>query len=108
MPSWGLITVHVLIITLLSNVGKMFAALCYRKEASLRERLAVAVAMFPRGEVGAGVLVIGLSYGMAGPSLTVAVLSLALNLLCTGLFILVVKQLLAKPALQPSEAVQGV
>jgi len=70
---------HVLLITLLSNLGKMFPALCYRTEAGFRERLALAIAMFPRGEVGAGVLVVSLSYGLAGPALTVAVLSLALN-----------------------------
>jgi hypothetical protein len=51
--------------------------------------------MWPRGEVGAGVLVVSLSYGIGGPILTVAVLSLALNLLCTGLFIVAVKKLLA-------------
>jgi hypothetical protein len=93
-PGWGMIGVHVLIITLLSNIGKMFPALCYRKEASLKERLALSIGMFPRGEVGAGVLVISLSYGLGGPALTVAVLSLAANLLCTGLFILAVKKLI--------------
>jgi hypothetical protein len=51
--------------------------------------------MWPRGEVGAGVLVIALSYGIAGASLTVAVLSLALNLLLTGVFIVIVKRLIA-------------
>lgn len=94
-PGWGWIAVHVLVITVLSNVGKMFAMLCYRKEAGWRERLAVSVAMFPRGEVGAGVLVISLGYGIGGPTLTVAMLSLALNLLATGLFILAVKKLIA-------------
>jgi 3',5'-cyclic AMP phosphodiesterase CpdA len=39
--------------------------------------------------VGAGVLLVSLWYGIAGPALTVAVLSLALNLFCSGLFILV-------------------
>jgi hypothetical protein len=73
----------------------MFPALCYRKEATLRERLALSVAMFPRGEVGAGVLVISLGYGIGGVSLTVAMLSLALNLVCTGAFIVVVKKLIA-------------
>ena len=104
-PAWGVIALHVAAITILSNVGKMFAALCYRQETTFRERLAVAIGMFPRGEVGAGVLVVGLGYGMAGPSLTVAVLSLALNLLCTGLFIVAVKALLAKPAGSPSVVV---
>ena len=104
-PSWGMITVHVAVITVLSNLGKMFAAMCYRNQATVRERLAVAIGMFPRGEVGAGVLVVGLTYGMAGPSLTVAVLSLALNLLCTGLFIVAVKKLLSKPAAESSDVV---
>jgi Kef-type K+ transport system membrane component KefB len=92
-PGWGVITIHVLLITLLSNIGKMFPALCYRREASPRERLALGIGMFPRGEVGAGMLVLSLSYGIAGPPLTVAVLSLALNLLCSGLFVLVIKKL---------------
>jgi Kef-type K+ transport system membrane component KefB len=93
-PGWGVIGLHVAAITLIANLGKMFCALCYRREASWRERLALGIGMYPRGEVGAGVLVISLSYGMGGPALTVAVLSLALNLLCTGLFIMVVKKLL--------------
>lgn len=94
-PGWGMIAFHVLMITLLSNIGKMFPAFCYKREAHWKERLAVAIGMFPRGEVGAGVLVISLSYGIGGPILTVAVLSLALNLLCTGFFILIVKKLIA-------------
>jgi Kef-type K+ transport system membrane component KefB len=92
-PGWSVIVVHVFLITLLSNVGKMFPALCYRREASRRERLALAIGMFPRGEVGASMLVLSLSRGIAGPALTVAVLSLALNLLCSGLFVLVIKKL---------------
>jgi Kef-type K+ transport system membrane component KefB len=95
-PGWGMIALHVLVITILSNVGKMFPALCYRREVSLRDRLALAVCMFPRGEVGAGVLAVSLSYGLGGPVLTVAVLSLAVNLLCSGLFIVVVRRLLAR------------
>jgi Kef-type K+ transport system membrane component KefB len=93
-PAWGTIAVHVLVVTLISNLGKMFPTLCYRREASFRERLALSIAMFPRGEVGAGVLVISLSYGLGGPVLTVAILSLALNLLCTGLFIAAAQALL--------------
>ncbi len=95
-PGWGMIAIHVLVLTVISNLGKMFPIFCYRAEANFRERLALAVAMFPRGEVGAGVLVISLSYGIGGPAITVAMLSLALNLLCTGLFIAVVKNLLSK------------
>lgn len=91
---WGTILFHVLIVTLLSNIGKMTPAFVYRKEATWRERLAVAIAMFPRGEVGAGVLIISMSYGIGGAIVTIAMLSLALNLLLTGLFIVIVKSLL--------------
>ncbi len=91
---WGKIALHVLILTILSNLGKMFPALCYRREAHWRHRLAVAIGMWPRGEVGAGVLVLSLSYGIGGPVVTVAMLSLALNLALTGVFILVVKRLI--------------
>ncbi len=93
-PGWGMVAIHVLAVTLISNTGKMFPALCYRRQASLRERLALSVAMFPRGEVGAGVLAISIGYGIGGVSLTVAVLSLALNLVCTGIFIVIVKKLI--------------
>lgn len=92
---WGMICLHVVIVTALSNLGKMFPALCYRKEARWQERLAVAIGMWPRGEVGAGVLVISLSYGIGGPIVVIAMLSLALNLVLTGVFIWWVKRLLA-------------
>jgi hypothetical protein len=91
---WGMILFHILIVTLLSNIGKMMPAFVYRNEATFRERLAVAVAMFPRGEVGAGVLIISLSYGISSEVVTVAMLSLALNLILTGLFIYIVNRLL--------------
>jgi hypothetical protein len=90
----GTMAIHVMALTTLSNLGKMFPALCYRRIASRRERLALAVSMFPRGEVGAGVLVISFTSGIAGAPLTAATLSLALNLICTGLFIVIVKRLL--------------
>jgi hypothetical protein len=94
-PGWNMIAVHVLAISALANIGKMVPALCYRKEASRRERLALAIGMFPRGEVGASMLVVCVSFGIAGPALTVAVLSLALNLLWSGLFVLIIKSLIA-------------
>jgi len=92
---WGTIAVHVILITLLANLGKMFPLFVYKKESSWRERLAICIGMWPRGEVGAGVLIISLSYGIGGIMITVAMLSLALNLLLTGLFIVFVKKLLA-------------
>ena len=100
-PSMGTLALHVLAITFLCNLGKMLPLVFYRKEASLRERLGVCVAMFPRGEVGAGILVVGLGYGIGGPVLTVAMLSLTLNLVLTGAFILAVKALI-RPRLPKS------
>jgi Kef-type K+ transport system membrane component KefB len=96
-PGWDWIAFHVLMLTIISNLGKMFPAFCYRREAHWKERLALAIGMWPRGEVGAGVLVVSLSYGIGGPILTVAMLSLALNLLLTGVFIMIVKKLLSAP-----------
>ena len=91
-----MILFHVLLVTLLANLGKMYPAFCYRKEANWRERLGVAIGMWPRGEVGAGILIISIGYGLSGPVVTVAALSLALNLLLTGFFIWIVKRLLVK------------
>lgn len=92
--NWSWIVIHVLVITALSNIGKMFPLFVYRKEARFKERLAICVGMWPRGEVGAGVLIISLGYGIGGDMVTVAALSLALNLLFTGVFIIIVKRLL--------------
>mgnify|MGYP001564185727 CR=1 FL=1 len=94
---WGTIVLHVLIVTLLANLGKMFPLLCYRTEApNWRERLALCIGMWPRGEVGAGVLIVSLAYGVGGEIVAVAALSLALNLLLTGLFIYAVTGLLRR------------
>ena len=60
-----------------------------------QERLALAIGMWPRGEVGAGVLIVSLGYGLGGPMITAAMLSLALNLVLTGVFILLVQWLVA-------------
>lgn len=86
-------TFHVVALTVLSNLGKCFPSFCYRKEASIKERIALSVALFPRGEVGAGVLLLALAYGLSGSAVTVAGLSLALNLLLTGVFIMIVLRL---------------
>ncbi len=91
---WGAIAMHVLVLTVVSNIGKMFPLFCYRKEAHWRDRLAVCVAMWPRGEVGAGVIVLSLAYGIGGPVVVVALLSLALNLVLTGVFIMMVRRIM--------------
>jgi Na+:H+ antiporter len=50
-PAWGTIALHVVAVTVLENFGKMFPTLVYRREAPFRERLAVSIGMWPRGEV---------------------------------------------------------
>jgi len=91
---WGMVFLHVTALTLLSNIGKCFPLFCYRQEASLRQRLALSIAMFPRGEVGAGVLLVAIGYRLTGLPLTLSALSLALNLVLTGVFIAAVKWLI--------------
>ena len=92
MLSWGSIALHVVIISLLSNVGKLTPMLFYR-DRSLKERLALSVGMFTRGEVGAGVIFIALGYHIGGPILLISVLTLVFNLILTGGFVLIVKRL---------------
>lgn len=89
---------HVIGLTVLANMGKFFLVFCYKNEATLKERMALGIAMFPRGEVGAAVLLIGLAYGIGIQENTLAFLSLSLNLVMTGFFIwMVIKLLKQKP-----------
>ena len=92
--TWTLALTHVVLLTILANVGKSFLVFCYTREATFNERMALSVAMFPRGEVGAAVLLIGLGYGFSGNISTLAFLSLSLNLLMTSIFIWIVIKLL--------------
>lgn len=92
MMSWGMIAVHVLIVSLLSNIGKLFPVFFYR-DRKLTERLALSIGMFTRGEVGAGVIFIALGYNLGGPALIISVLTIVLNLILTGIFVLWVKKL---------------
>lgn len=84
---------HVLIITILSNLGKCAPIFFYKDEATRRERWAVCIGMFPRGEVGAGVLALAIAYGAHGEATTVAIFSLAVNLILVGVFIKIVTKL---------------
>ena len=52
--------------------------------------------MFTRGEVGAGIIFIALGYNLGGPALIISVLTIVLNLLLTGIFVLWVKNLSLK------------
>ena len=92
MLSWGSIALHVVMVSLLSNIGKLTPMLFYR-DRSLKERLALSVGMFTRGEVGAGVIFIALGYHIGGPILLISVLTLVFNLILTGGFVLIVKRL---------------
>ena len=95
MMPWGILVLHVLAVSLLSNLGKLVPLFFYR-DRSLSERLALSVGMFTRGEVGAGVIFIALGYNLGGPALIVSVLTLVLNLILTGGFVLLVKRLALK------------
>ena len=84
--------------------------MAYRDEATLRERLALSIGMFPRGEVGIGVLLVSLEIfrqqnmldsPAVQQSMTIGALSLALNLTLTGVFIMVVIPLVRKPTTPP-------
>ena len=90
MMPWGVIALHVLIVSLLSNIGKLFPVFFYR-DRKFSERLALSIGMFTRGEVGAGVIALG--YNLGGPALAISVLTIVLNLILTGIFVLWVKKL---------------
>ena len=100
------VAAHVVLITIASNVGKCLPMAAYKNEATLRERLALSIGMFPRGEVGIGVLLVSLEIfrqqnmldlPAVQQSMTIGALSLALNLALTGVFIVMVIRLLKKP-----------
>lgn len=101
--SFGVVSIHVLLLTFLMNLGKCVPLATYRDEATVRERVALSLGLFPRGEVGIGVLLVSLEIfhqtgsldapGIA-ESISLGGLSLALNLCLTGLFILGVIRLL--------------
>lgn len=98
MSGWE-IALHVLAVTLLSNIGKL-APMFFYNDRSLTERLALSVGMFTRGEVGAGVIFIALGYNIGGPILLISVLTLVLNLILTIGFVYVVKYLALKSTKQ--------
>ena len=73
-------------ILVLANLGSSLA----------RDRCALAMGMCPRGEVGAGVILISLDLGIKGEAVGVAIVCLALNMVMTGGFILTVKRLICE------------
>lgn len=95
MMPWGILALHVVAVSVLSNLGKLVPLFFYR-DRKLSERLALSVGMFTRGEVGAGVIFIALGYNLGGPALIISVLTLVLNLILTGGFVVWVKKLALK------------
>jgi hypothetical protein len=95
MMSWGKLAFHVVMVSLISNIGKLVPMFFYR-DHSLTERLALSVGMFTRGEVGAGVIFIALGYNIGGPILLISILTLVLNLILTIGFVYLVKYLALK------------
>lgn len=95
MMPWGTIAFHVVMVSLLSNVGKLVPIFFYR-DRMFEERLALSVGMFTRGEVGAGIIFIALGYHIGGPALIISVLTLVFNLILTGGFVVWVKRLAMK------------
>lgn len=89
---WGAIILNVILVTALSNVGKMVPVLFYR-DRKLKERLALSIGMFTRGEVGAAIIFLALGYNLGGPLLIISTLTIALNLILTGVFILITRRL---------------
>lgn len=92
MPSWEVLVVHVIVVTLLSNLGKMFPLFFYR-DRQLEERLALSVLVCSPGGSWGRNYVIAMGYNLGGPALIISVLSLVLNLLLTGGFVVIVKRL---------------
>lgn len=92
MMSWGMIIFHVIVVSILSNIGKLFPLFFY-PERRKRERLALSIGMFTRGEVGAGIIFIAIGYNLGGPALVISVLTLVFNLILTGFFVVWVKKL---------------
>ena len=95
MMPMGTIIFHVIMVSLISNIGKLVPMFFYR-DHSLTERLALSVGMFTRGEVGAGVIFIALGYNIGGPILLISILTLVLNLILTIGFVYLVKYLALK------------
>ena len=92
MMPWPVIIYHVVIVSILSNIGKLCPVFFYR-DRKISERLALSIGMFTRGEVGAGVIFIALGYNLGGPALVISVLTIVLNLVLTGIFVMWVKNL---------------
>jgi len=99
---------HIVAVSLLMTAGKMFLCFFYRDEADCRSRTALGLGMCPRGEVGAGVIVISIALGIKGPVVSISVACLVVNLLLSSGFIMGVKSLARSSAsVKQAKGVQG-
>merc|ERR1712217_40558 len=71
MPA-GEVIGHIIMVSILMVVGKMFPTFCYKDEADIKARFALSLGMCPRGEVGASIIVISIDLGVKGPAVLVA------------------------------------
>merc|ERR1711988_1085743 len=86
------ICLHILMVSVLMTLGKMFPVFCYRDQVSIKSRLALCLGMCPRGEVGASIIVIALELGVEGPAVIISMCALGVNLVMSGLFIAMCKR----------------
>lgn len=90
----GIMILHVIVVSVLMIIGKMFPIFFYRDESPVKHRFGLCLGMCPRGEVGASIIVISLELGVKGPAIIIAMCALAINLIMSGGFIAAVKYLL--------------
>ncbi len=95
MMPWGTLLLHAVAVAVEGQRHEL-PEVRERRDRPFSERLALSVGMFTRGEVGAGVIFIALGYNLGGPALVISVLTLVLNLILTGGFVLWVKHLALK------------
>jgi len=99
-----MIVVHIVLISILMILGKMFPIFCYSDEADIKTRLALCLGMCPRGEVGAAIIVISLELDVKGPAVLIAMGALVVNLVLSSGFIASVKLLLRSSASREAAA----
>lgn len=91
----GTVIFHVVVINVLMLLGKFVIPFFYGSEADLRQRWGLAIAMCPRGEIGAAVIFITIQTAgdlIDSVFIAIATLSVIVNLvLSTGLIAYVVK-----------------
>jgi Kef-type K+ transport system membrane component KefB len=97
---------HVAVVTVLMIFGKMFPVICYRDEADWQTRFALSLGMCPRGEVGAGIIVISIESGIKGFAIELAVVCLAINLVLSGAFVTWTKRLASASELRRAIAAE--